>query len=252
MRYLFDLDGTVYRGITGIESAVAFIHSLQAAGNEPFYLTNNSSMTREQIQAKLAKIGIDAPVSHIYSSALATVKFVQANYPEASVRVVGADGIRGAFADAGFAVVESGNADVLVMGIDRQITYDKLEELCLVVQQGAVLIGTNEDVRFPSEEGFIPGNGSFVNLVGNVSRVAPIFIGKPSPLMLELIAEDHGLLKDEMVMVGDNYDTDIMCGIRFGCKTIHVNTGVTPRQEVLERDLQPTICVESLAEFEGI
>lgn len=251
MRYLFDLDGTVYRGSTGIESAVSFIHQLQAAGNEPFYLTNNSTMTREQLQAKLAKIGIDAPVSHIYSSALATVKFVEANYSSATVRVVGADGIRGAFADAGFTVVEAGQADVLVMGMDRQMTYEKLAELCIVVQQGAVLIGTNEDVRFPSEEGFIPGNGSLVNLVANVSRVEPIFIGKPSPVMLELIASDHSLSKNEMVMVGDNYDTDILCGIRFGCRTIHVNTGVTPRAEVEVRKEQPTICVESLAEFVG-
>lgn len=251
MRYLFDLDGTVYRGSTGIESAVTFIHGLQAAGNEPFYLTNNSSMTREQLQAKLLSIGIEAPLSHIYSSALATVKFVEANYGSASMRVVGADGIRGAFRDAGFAVVESGQADVLVMGIDRHTTYDKLADLSIVVQRGAVLIGTNEDVRFPSEDGFLPGNGSFVNLVANVSRVEPIFIGKPSPVMLDLIAADHGLSKDEMVMVGDNYDTDIMCGIRFGCRTIHVNTGVTPRAEVLTRAEQPTICVDSLAEFVG-
>lgn len=249
MRYLFDLDGTVYRGSTGIESAIAFIHELQAAGNEPFYLTNNSSMTREQLQSKLAKIGVNAPVSHIYSSALATVKYVETNYPEATVRIVGADGIQQAFAEAGFSVVASGQADVLVMGMDRQMTYEKLAELCIVVQQGAVLIGTNGDIRFPMEEGFVPGNGSLVNLIGNVSRVEPIFIGKPSPVMLELIAADHGLSKDEMVMVGDNYDTDIMCGIRFGCRTIHVNTGVTPQNEVLTRDEQPTVCVESLAEF---
>lgn len=251
-RYLFDLDGTIYRGSTRIESAVAFIHKLQAAGNEPFYLTNNSTMTREQLQAKLLSFGIEAPVTHIYSSALATVKYVETNYPSASVRVVGADGIVKGFTDAGFHLVQLGKVDVLVMGMDRQMTYEKLAELCLTVQQGAILIGTNADVRFPTEEGFVPGNGSLVNLVGNVSRVEPIFIGKPSPVMLELIAADHCLSKDEMIMVGDNYDTDILCGIRFGCRTIHVNTGVTPRLEVQKRDVQPTICVESLAEFTGL
>ena len=52
-RYCFDLDGTVYRGKTGIPTAVDFIHALQAQGNEPFYVTNNSSKTREQLQQAL-------------------------------------------------------------------------------------------------------------------------------------------------------------------------------------------------------
>ena len=248
-RYCFDLDGTVYKGITGIESAVQFIHSLQQHGNEPFYVTNNSSKTREQLQQKLENIGVNAPISHIYSSALSTAKYVQTHFPNGRVRVVGADGIVSAMKALGIETTNEEDVDVLVMGIDRQITYDRLAELCLVVQNGATLIGTNEDIRFPSEKGFVPGNGSFVHLVANVSRVEPIFIGKPSPVMLEMIAEEHGLSKDDLVMVGDNYDTDILCGIRFGCETIHVNTGVTSSQEVLTKDVQPTLVVDTLSEL---
>lgn len=249
--YCFDLDGTVYKGSEVIESAAQFIHSLQAAGNEPFYLTNNSSKTREQLQDALRRKGIEAPLTHIYSSALSTAKYVQSKFPNGRVRVVGADGIRSAMQELGIETDEGMDVDVVVMGIDRQMTYDRLAELCLIVQNGATLIGTNEDIRFPTERGFAPGNGSLVQLVANVSRVTPTFIGKPSPVMLQMIEDDHGLMKENMIMVGDNYDTDILCGIRFGCETIHVNTGVTPSEEVRTKPEQPTYIVEDLMDYKN-
>lgn len=247
--YCFDLDGTVLRGKTGIPSAVAYIHGLQARGVEPFYVTNNSSKTREQLQQGLAAIGIRAPLSHIYSSALTTAKYIAQQYPNAAVQVIGSDGIRAALT-AEEVAVSAAKPDVLVMGIDREMTYAKLAEASLAVQNGAKLIGTNEDVKFPTEAGFVPGNGSFVRLVANVAGVEPLFIGKPSPVMLEVIQEEHGFLKEEMIMIGDNYATDILCGINFGCHTVHVNTGVTPPAVVKEQAQQPTYLVETLAQFE--
>ncbi|MER2191461.1 MAG: TIGR01457 family HAD-type hydrolase [Solibacillus sp.] len=246
--YCFDLDGTVLRGKTGIPSAVAFIHGLQGSGVEPFYVTNNSSKTREQLQEGLLAIGITAPLTHIYSSALATAKYIAQHYPNATVQVIGTDGIRAAL-DAEGVHVSKEQPDVLVMGIDREMTYAKLAEASLAIQKGAKLIGTNEDVKFPTEDGFVPGNGSFVRLVANVAGVEPLFIGKPSPVMLEVIQAEHGFSREDMVMIGDNYATDILCGINFGCHTIHVNTGVTPTAIVNEQAQQPTYLVETLAEF---
>ena len=248
-RYCFDLDGTVYRGKTGIPAAVDFIHSLQAQGNEPFYVTNNSSKTREQLQQALRNIGIEAPVSNIYSSALATAKYVAKNFEQARVQVIGSDGIRTALESEGIQVSHNSEVDVLVMGIDRTINYERLAEACLTVQRGAKVIGTNEDIRFPTEAGFVPGNGSLVRLVANVCGVEPVFIGKPSPVMLEMIAEDHQLSRHDLVMVGDNYDTDILCGINYGCTTVHVGTGVTPVEVVKGMSLQPTYIVEYLSKL---
>lgn len=246
--YCFDLDGTIYRGKAGIESAVAFVHHLQQQGIEPFYLTNNSSKTRNMLQQSLRDIGIVAPPEHIYSSALATAKYVAKICPEKQVNVVGEQGIRLALEEEGLEITEEQSA-VLVMGIDRQMTYDKLTRASAYVQKGAQLIGTNGDIKFPNEHGFAPGNGSFVHLVANVAGVIPTFIGKPSPVMLQIVADEHGFEKHEMVMVGDNYDTDILCGINFGCDTIHVNTGVTPTEIVKQQTKLPTYCVESLLEL---
>ena len=249
--YCFDLDGTVYRGKDAIPSAVQFIHHLQASGKEPFYVTNNSSKTREQLQQALRTIGIEAPLQHIYSSALVTAKYIADKFTHAKVAVVGADGIRNALIQEGIEVVADDEefVDVLVMGIDRQITFDKITAACRIVQNGAILIGTNEDVKYPSEQYFYPGCGSFVTLVANVSNVQPIFIGKPSPQLLNFISKEHKINKEDFVMIGDNYNTDILCGIHFGCDTIHVNTGVTPTEEVLNMDKKPTYAVENLLAF---
>lgn len=246
--YCFDLDGTVYRGKEGIDSAIAFIHALQKQHIEPFYVTNNSSKTPEQLQQSLQDIGVVAPVSHIYSSALATAKYVAKNCPNNLVNVVGEEGIRAALEREGLTITEE-PCSMLVMGIDRQVTYEKLVQASLIAQKGAKLIGTNGDIKFPQELGFAPGNGSFVHLVANVSGVEPIFIGKPSPVMLQIIAEEHGYTIEEMLMIGDNYDTDILCGIHFGCDTLHVNTGVTPTHIVKQQEKQPTYCVNDLLEL---
>ena len=243
--YCFDLDGTVYRGKAAIDSAVTFIHTLQQQGIEPYYLTNNSSKTREQLQDALRAIGIQAPLTHIYSSALATAKYVAHHYPQAKVKVIGTDGIFHAFSSMPL-VADDEQPDVLVMGIDRTMTYERLTEAALIVQRGAKLIGTNGDIKFPMEAGFAPGNGSLVHLVANVAGVEPLFIGKPSPLMLEIVAQEHHFTKEEMVMVGDNYDTDILCGIHFGCDTIHVDTGVTRTADVLTKPMRPTYIVPNL------
>lgn len=193
-------------------------------------------------------MGVDAPLDHIYSSSLATAAYVAKLSANNKVNVVGELGIRTALIGQGLEITDE-QSDVLVMGIDRQISYEKLVKACNYVQNGAKLIGTNGDIKFPNETGFTPGNGSFVQLVATVAGVTPTFVGKPSPVMLQIIAEEHHYEKSEMVMVGDNYDTDILCGINFGCDTIHVNTGVTPTEIVKKQAKLPTYCVENLMEL---
>ncbi|MEJ9279465.1 TIGR01457 family HAD-type hydrolase [Ureibacillus thermosphaericus] len=247
--YCFDLDGTVYRGKEVIPTAIQFIHQLEDKQLDYFFVTNNSSKTPSQIKQTLQLFGLNVSEKQIYSSSLVTAKYVKMHFGQAKVFVIGQDGIRYALQQEGIDIVEE-NPDVVVMGIDRKIDYEKLTKACIAVQNGATLIGTNEDIKFPTEKGFHPGNGSFVKLVSQVSNVEPMFMGKPSPVMLEMIQQEYGYNKNEMLMIGDNYDTDILCGIRFGCDTVHVNTGVVNTEKVKEKEVQPTYCINDLSEFE--
>lgn len=247
--YCLDLDGTVYRGSERVEHAAQFVATLQQDGIEPFYITNNASMTVGQLYDKLEKAGVRAERSRIMSSAIAAAKYIRRWYPERTVFLVGSKGLEQALEDHGIKRVEK-QADIVLMGLDPQVNYDKLANACLEVQRGAVFLSTNRDLAFPTERGLLPGNGAFTALVAQATDIDPVFIGKPEIHMLEAIHHEYGFHKEDMVMIGDNYDTDIQAGIRFGIDTVHVNTGVTPMDAVLQKDTPPSFVLENLSFWE--
>lgn len=246
--YCLDLDGTVYKGKTPIKEAVEFVHFLQRNGIDPFFVTNNSSMTQKQLQQKLSLMDIHTNEDHIISSAIAAANYISEHYYGKSVYMIGENGLHEALELKKIDCTE-GLAEVVVMGIDHHINYEKLANACLSVRAGAAFLSTNSDHAFPSERGFLPGNGAFTKLVEHSTGVEALFMGKPQPFMLELIQKKYGFNKDEMVMIGDNYETDILTGIRMGIHTAHLNSGVT-RTEVVQQQLEkPTYLLESLSEW---
>ncbi|GKV56936.1 haloacid dehalogenase [Sporosarcina sp. NCCP-2222] len=218
----FDLDGTVYRGKEAISEAVELIDALGRRGTAPYFVTNNSSMTARQLQAKLASLGIQAEEDHIMTSAIAAAAYCKEHFDGASVMMIGEEGLRAALVVA---------------------------EACLAIRAGAGFVATNGDKAFPTERGLVPGNGSFVKLMEFATDVVPVIVGKPEPHMLHFIQQQGGYQKGEMVMIGDNYETDIEAGLRFGIDTIHVEGGVTSRETVLQAAKQPTHLFATLADW---
>lgn len=243
-----DLDGTVYRGVEPIPEAVRFIKRLQEAGIEPFYITNNASMTRTQLRQKLEGFDIYTTEEFIYTSGMAAAQYVKRELPYAKVFVIGTSALREELEAVQLELVEEG-ADAVVMGIDRDITYAKLATACLEVRAGATLIATNPDHAFPSHQGLLPGNGAFVKLVEFSTETDAIFCGKPSSIMLELIQQQTGAKKEDMVLIGDNMKTDLLAGVNFGINTIHVNSGVDRPATVQESGMSVTRFVESMDEL---
>lgn len=246
--YCFDLDGTVYKGLKPVPEAKEFIDYLQQQGTEPFFVTNNAKMTSIQVQSKLHKMGIEAKSDHIMTSAIATARYVSEHFDHKTVKVLGDDGLRQALSEVGMKIVDH-NPDVLVQGMNTEITYQMLADACYAIENGAAFVATNGDIKFPTEYGFAPGNGAMAELIHNVTDIAPIYIGKPAPYILEIIQQQFHLQKEEMLMIGDNYDTDILAGIHYGIDTLHVNTGVTRTKEVLAKDRPPTYAIDSLREW---
>ncbi|MFC5602581.1 TIGR01457 family HAD-type hydrolase [Sporosarcina koreensis] len=243
----FDLDGTVYRGNEVIPEAALLIEGLQRRGIEPYYITNNSSRTAEQFQKKLLLMGIKAERDHIMTSAIAAAKYCKEHFNGASIMMIGEEGLEQALVSEGFKLT-SENPDVVIVGIDRSITYEKLASASLAIRAGAHFIATNGDRAFPTEKGLVPGNGSFVKLLESTTERNAIYVGKPESHMLHFI-QQKGYRKGEMIMIGDNYETDILAGIRFGIDTIHVEGGVTSLETVLEQLERPTYFYKSLADW---
>lgn len=243
-----DLDGTMYRGTEPIAEAVQFVSERQAEGIGVYFITNNSSLTQAAQQKKLREFGVETETERIMTSAIAIAKYCKQHYEGATAMMIGEDGLQEALAKEGIQLTTE-CPDLVLMGIDRSVTYQKLSEACLSIRNGAIFLGTNQDLAFPTERGLVPGNGSFLRLMESATGTKPIVVGKPEPHMLELIRKEGGYAKEEMLLIGDNYDTDIMAGIRYGIDTVHVATGVTPAEDVLARPIQPTFCLSTLADW---
>lgn len=246
--FLIDLDGTMYRGTEKINEAVAFVNELEKRGLPYLFVTNNSSSTPEAVAEKLISMAVSTTANHVFTTSMATAQYISETEKGKRVYMIGEEGLKVALLEKGFELVEE-KADVVVIGIDRQITYEKLAKACLLVREGAQFISTNSDVALPSERGFLPGNGSITSVVSVSTGVQPLFIGKPESIIVEQARERLGTPKEKTLLVGDNYETDITAGIRAGIDTLLVHTGVTTKEQLPEKEIQPTYAVSSLKEW---
>ncbi|WP_243387737.1 TIGR01457 family HAD-type hydrolase [Bacillus kexueae] len=246
--YLIDLDGTMYRGKEKIEEAGAFIQKLKEKQIPYLFVTNNSSQTPVQVAKKLNEFHIPASQPQVFTTSLATAEYIYQRKSDASIYMIGEEGLRSALSDKGFEFVDE-NPDYVVVGIDRDITYEKLAKACLAVRNGATFISTNGDIAIPTERGLLPGNGSLTSVISVSTQVSPIFIGKPESIIMEQALKVLETTKEETIMVGDNYDTDILAGIRAGMDTLLVHTGVTKKEHLKKKDTLPTYTIDSLAEW---
>ncbi|OIK10252.1 HAD family hydrolase [Bacillus sp. MUM 116] len=247
--YLIDLDGTMYKGTERIEAASDFIKKLQTKEIPYLFVTNNSSRTPAQVAEKLRGFDIQAEENQVFTTSMATANYIFSQKPDASVYVIGEEGIQTSIEEKGFLKV-SENADFVVIGIDRAITYEKLAVACLAVRNGAVFISTNGDIALPTERGLLPGNGSLTSVISVSTQTKPIFIGKPESIIMEQALKVLGTAKEETLMVGDNYDTDIMAGMKAGMDTLLVHTGVTTKELLLRYNRKPTYTIDSLDQWE--
>jgi 4-nitrophenyl phosphatase len=244
--FLIDLDGTMYRGTEVIQEAGNFVNELKAQDLPYLFVTNNSSRTPLQVAQKLMDFGIAAEEEQVFTSSLATANYMYEQKQKASVYVIGEEGLQQSIADKGFQPGDE-HADFVVIGIDRDITYEKLATACLAVRNGATLISTNSDTAIPTERGLMPGNGALTSVISVSTGVQPIFIGKPESIIMEQALKVIGTKKESTLMIGDNYDTDIMAGMNAGLDTLLVHSGVTTKEALKEYDCKPTHVVDSLA-----
>lgn len=247
--YLIDLDGTMYRGEEKIDAASRFVQRLVEKDLPYLFVTNNSSRTPKEVAEKLNFMNIPATDSHVFTTSMATAQYIDQSYGKANVFMIGEQGLKEALEIQGLLLADQ-NADVVVMGIDREINYEKLSKACLSVRNGAAFLSTNGDVAIPTERGLLPGNGSLTSVVHVSTGVKPIFIGKPESVIVDQALEVLGTSLGETVMVGDNYQTDILAGIRANMDTIIVHTGVTSKEQLSKEKIQPTWSIESLDEWD--
>jgi len=232
---ILDMDGVVWRGDTPIGDLVATFQRIRERGLKFVFATNNSTKTSEQYVAKLKGFGVDVEPWQVVTSSQAAARAIAQTYSRGTkALVIGEDGLRIPLEQEGFEIVSlesAPEAQVVVMGMDRGVSFEKLSEATLLIRQGVQFYATNMDKTFPTPRGQIPGAGAWASVIITATNVEPIVAGKPFPFLMELSLERLGTRKEETLVVGDRLETDIAAGQRVGCPTALVLSGVSTKEQ---------------------
>jgi len=248
--WIFDMDGVLYRGTEALPGVQELFDELHHRGL-PFRLATNNSMASPTMYVdRLAGMGITADEGSILTSAMATRQYILDHIgATAKLHVLGMPALTDQLlAHGDFTVVDPDfeTPDAVVVGLDRDATYDKLRKADRGIRYGAQFIATNGDVTLPTENGLVPGCGALVAaLVASTGR-HPVVIGKPEAHLLEAAVADMGIGRQQCVMVGDRLDTDIAAGHSLGMLTVMVLTGVSTREEIASAPIKPDLVYTDL------
>jgi NagD protein len=248
--WLMDMDGVLVREDAAIPGADRFLARLRERGTPFLVLTNNSIYTRRDLAARLAVSGLDVPEEAIWTSALATARFLEGQRPEGTAFVIGEAGLTTALHDAGYTLTDR-SPDYVVLGETRTYSFERITRAIRLIAAGARFIATNPDATGPSTDGPLPATGSVAALISRATGVEPYFIGKPNPLMMRSALNAIDAHSETAAMIGDRMDTDIVSGLEAGMETILVLSGITTREQAELFPYRAARIVDSVADLFG-
>lgn len=248
--WLIDMDGVLVHEETAIPGADAFLARLGELGMRYMVMTNNSIYTPRDLSARLRASGLDVQEQHIWTSALATARFLRKQRPGGSAFVIGEAGLTTALHDAGYTLTER-DPDYVVLGETRTYSFERVTRAIRLVAGGARFIATNPDPTGPTGEGPVPATGAVAALISRATGVEPYFVGKPNPLMVRSALNALDAHSESSGVIGDRMDTDIKSGLEAGMYTVLVLTGSTTAPEIDRYPFLPSKVSASVGELAG-
>ena len=248
--WLMDMDGVLVHEEELIPGANRFISRLRELDMPFLVLTNNSIYTRRDLAARLRASGLDVPEAAIWTSALATARFLDDQRPGGSAFVIGEAGLTTSLHTAGYTLTER-NPDYVVLGETRTYSFERITRAIRLIDGGARFIATNPDPTGPTMDGPLPATGSVAALISKATGVEPYFIGKPNPLMMRSALNAIDAHSETTAMIGDRMDTDVVSGLEAGLETVLVLTGVTTNAEAERFPYRASRIVDSIADLIG-
>jgi 5'-nucleotidase len=248
--WLTDMDGVLVHEGEPVPGAPEFIAALRASGRPFLVLTNNSMYTQRDLRARLHRLGLDVPEEAIWTSALATAKFLDDQRPGGTAFVIGEAGLTTALHEVDYVMTDV-DPDYVVLGETRTYSFTAITKAIRLVDAGARFIATNPDATGPSNEGALPACGSVAALISRATSVEPYFVGKPNPMMMRSALNAISGHSETTAMIGDRMDTDVLCGLEAGLETILVLTGISSRADTERYPYRPSRIVPSIADLIG-
>jgi 4-nitrophenyl phosphatase len=237
--FLLDIDGVLLRGGRALPGAKDALATLRKLG-PVLLLTNNSTKSRAGTAQRLSEAGIPVERNEVLPSSYVAAQFLRRRFGSVRFWYIGEEGILEEMRAAGHTLVSAEEAEWIVVGMDRSLTYEKLAQALRALLRGARLLATNEDPTFPTPEGLVPGAGAVVGALRGMGFPPEIVVGKPSPISFQVALEVLGLGPSEVLMIGDRLDTDIAGAQALGMDTALVLSGVTKPEDLTEARIRPT------------
>lgn len=252
---VLDMDGVIWKADAPIGNLAGTFARIRERGLKFVFATNNSTKTSEQYAARLKEFGVEVETWQVVTSSQGAAHAMSQKFPpKTKVFMIGEDGLRAPLAERGFEILsveDAPQAEVVVMGMDREITFQKACEATLLVRRGIPFYATNPDKTFPTPRGEIPGAGAWYSIVTTATDIQPIVAGKPFPFLMELSLEKLGTSPQETLVIGDRIETDIAGGQAVGCPTALVLSGVSTMEQADLWRPKIDIIVENLASLIG-
>ena len=240
--FLLDMDGTIYLDHTLFPGTLPFLRRVRERGGRYLFLTNNSSRSVDAYVDKLAGMGVEASAEDFLTSTDALISRLNSRPPYHLCYAFGTASFREQMAQAGFPVTArlEDNVDCLLIGFDTELTFQKLEDACILLNRGVPFIATNPDWVCPTWYGSVPDCGSVCRMLTTATGREPTFIGKPQPEMARLAMERTGFSPEQTVLLGDRLYTDIACGVNAGIDTVFVLSGEGTQADIAAYQIHPT------------
>ena len=246
--WLMDMDGVLVHEEEALPGADRFLAALREHGRPFLVLTNNSIYTRRDLAARLRTSGLEVPEGAIWTSALATARFLEDQRPGGSAFVIGEAGLTTALHQAGYTLTER-NPDYVVLGETRTYSFERITQAIRLIAAGARFIATNPDPTGPAPDGPLPATGSVAALISKATGVDPYYVGKPNPLMMRSALNAIEAHSESTAMIGDRMDTDVVSGLEAGLHTILVLSGVATREAAERFPYRASRIVDSVADL---
>ena len=225
--FLLDMDGTIYLGDQLFDGTTDFLNQVRAQEGKYLFVTNNSSRSVSAYVDRLNGMGIPSSAGDFLTSVDALIWYLRGKYDNALIYAFGTRTFRQQLAEAGFRVTDrlEDGVSLLVCGFDTELTFQKLEDACILLGREVDFVATNPDWVCPTSYGSVPDCGSVCEMLFRATGRRPKFIGKPEPEMALLSMEKYGYTPEQTVLIGDRVYTDIACGVNAGIDTAFVLSG---------------------------
>ena len=248
--FLLDMDGTIYLDEQLFDGTLDFLAHVQQIGGRAMYLTNNSSKSVSSYVDKLKRLGIEAAPEDFFTSVNATVLHLQKQSFH-KIYAFGTASFKQQLRDGGLPITDRLEEDIdcLCMGFDTELTFQKLEDACILLNRGVEYIATNPDWVCPTWYGSVPDCGSVAEMLYRATGRRPQVIGKPQPHMVELAVKLTDFTKEQTILLGDRLYTDIKSGVNAGIDTVLVLSGEATLEDLAASDVKPAYVFENIRDF---